>query len=808
MTELRIALRSLLKSPGFTFAAVATLALATGAATAVFSIARAVLLEPLPYKDPERIVRFTGWKVGETDQRYDSVSYPDLHDAAKLSGAFESAAAFDEWSPSLLGTVQYGGEAEVLVGAAVDSGFFGVLGVEPQRGRFFVAAEDLPGNDTTVVISDGLWRRKFGAREDLVGQPVRVDSRVLTVVGITPAGFKHPYLSDSTEPIDIWTTLAVDPGTNQAPRSGRAFTGVARLKRGITVEQAAARVEAASINLEKAYPDTNKGRRVTVVPLHARITRNVQKPIWLFFAAVLLLLLMACVNVANLMLARVSSRNADLAVRSALGARPWHLFVPLLAETLLLGITGAALGVFVAFAGTRWIARAAADAIPRIESVAIDAPVALFALGAGILAALLVAATPAIRQLRGWQALQLRGRGASDDIGALSAHASLVVVQVALSVVLLTGAALVARSLWNLLSIETGIDERNAFVFGVRAPATQYAELTDVPRFYDELERKLREIPGVTAAGATTILPFDGDWNGMGFTIDGRPAPPPGEGPYAEQRTITPGYFAAIGMPLVAGRAFTRDDDADAPPVMIIDETFARTYWPNESALGKRITAFSGKSHEIVGIVRAARIMSVGEPAVPTFYATWAQRANRRSAQVVVRTAGSADTVMPAIRSAVASVSPDAPVMQFRPLSAVIGKSLGAQRLRASLLSLFGVAALLLAALGVAGVLATNVARRRREIGVRMALGATAREIAAFIVSRGMRMVAIGLVAGALISLATNRVLQTMLFGVEATDPLSMLAVAALLAISGLLAAAIPALRAAATDPGTVMRAE
>jgi putative ABC transport system permease protein len=803
MTELRIALRTLLKSPGFTFAAVATLMLATGAATAVFSIARAVLLEPLPYKDPERIVRFTGWKVGESDQRYDSVSYPDLHDAVKQSGAFENAAAFDEWSPSLMGA----GEAEVLTGAGVDSPFFDVLGVQPQRGRFFVASEDVPGKDTSVVISDGLWRRKFGAREDLIGQGIRIDSRTLTVVGITPRGFKHPYLSDSTDPIDIWTTIAADPNTNQAPRSGRAFTGIARLKTGVALEQARARVDAVSKNLEQAYPDDNTGRRMTVVPLHARITRNVQKPIWLFFAAVLLLLLMACVNVANLMLARVSSRKGDLAVRSALGARPWHLFVPLLAETLILGVTGAIAGVFVALAGTRWIARAAADAIPRIDSVTIDAPVALFALGAGVLAALLVAATPAIRQWRGWQALQLRGRGASEDIASLSAHASLVVVQVALSVVLLTGAALVARSLWNLLAVDTGIDERNAYVFGMRAPASKYAELTDVPRFYDELERTLREIPGVTAAGASSILPFDGDWNGMGFTIDGRPAPKPGEELSAEQRTVTPGYLDALGIPIVAGRGFTKDDDADAPPVIVVDELFAKTYWPNESPLGKRITVFD-RSNEIVGVVRAARMMSIAEPAVPTFYAAWPQLPRRRSASVIVRSTGSAETVIPAIRAAVASVSPDAPVMNPRPMSAVIGKSLGAQRLRATLLSLFGVAALLLAALGIAGVLATNVARRRREIGVRMALGATAREIAGFIVRRGMRMVAIGLVAGAIVSLATNRVLQSMLFGVEATDPLSLLAVAALLAIAGLVAAAVPALRAASTDPGTVMRAE
>jgi putative ABC transport system permease protein len=802
MTEIRLAFRSLLRSPGFTFAAVATLTLAVGAATAVFSIARAVLLEPLPYKDPERIVRFIGGKEGEADARYDSISYPDLRDVAAQSGAFERTAAFDEWSPSLVGA----GEAEVLIGGAVDSGFFETLSVRPARGRYFVAAEDVPGNDTTVVISDGLWRRKFGAREDVAGEPIRLDRRTLTIVGVTPPGFTHPYLGDNTDPIEIWTRIAADLNTDQAPRSSRSYTTIGRLKRGVTIEQASARVSAVAKRLEQVYPDTNTGRKMTVVPLHARITRNVQKPIWLFFAAVLLLLLMACVNVANLMLARVSTRGADLAVRAALGARRWHLFVPLLAETLVLGLTGAVAGVFVAFAGTRWIARAASD-IPRIDAVTIDVPVVLFALGTGVLAALLVAATPALRQWRGWQSLHLRGRGTSDDISSLNAHASLVVVQVALSVVLLTGAALVARSLWNLLSVDTGLDERGAYVFSVRAPASAYPELPDVVRFYDEVQRKLREIPGVTAAGVTSILPFDGDYNGMGFTIDGRPAPLPGHELSAEQRTVTPGYFEAVGIPIVAGRAFTNDDDADAPPVLIVDETFARTHWPGQSPIGQRITVFD-RSNEIVGVARAARIMSVGEAAAPTFYAAWAQLPRRRSAHVVVRSTASGATIVPAIRAVVASVSPDAPVMNPRPLAAVAGKSLGAQKLRTTLLSMFGIAALLLAAVGVAGVLATNVARRRREIGIRMAVGATTREIAGYIVLRGMRMVGIGLLAGALLSFMTNRVLQTMLFGVDAHDPISLLAVATLLAVAGVIAAAVPAWRAAATDPATVMHTE
>jgi putative ABC transport system permease protein len=801
MHDFRVALRSLLRTPGFTFAAVVTLALAVGAATAVFSVARAVLLEPLPYAAPERLVRLIG--TSDQQSRYESISHPDFLDAVTQSGAFERAAAYDEWSPTLVGE----GEAEVLRGAAVDSGFFDVLSVRPAMGRFFVAREDQPGQDTAVVISDSLWRRRYGARTDIVGRPIRLDRSVLTIVGVLRPDFVHPHLSDNTRPIDVWTTLGIDSSTNRAPRSGRSFTAIARLRRGVTVDQAAARVATVAKRLEQVHPDTNAGRSMTVVPLHARITGAVRQPIWMLFAAVLLLLVIACVNVANLMLARVSSRGAELAVRVALGARPRDLFGPVLRETLLLGLAGAAFGLLFAQAVILSVMRAAAEPLPRVETIAIDLPVALFAVAAGLAAALFVGAIPALGQVRGWRVLQLRGRVAGDDVSSLTSHASLVVVQVALSVVLLMAATLVGRSLWNLLSIDTGIREDGATVFGVRAPSAQYPEMADVPRFYADLERRLGELPGVTAAGITAILPFDGEFNGVSYAIDGRPAPDRNDAPSAEQRTITPGYLAAVGIPMVAGRNFTSHDGADAPPVAIVDETFARAHWPDRSPIGQRIRVWDA-TREIVGVVHSARIMNVSEAPAPVLYLPWAQVPRRRSATAVVRSTASAATLLPAIRAAVSSISPDAPVVDPRPMRAVVGRSLNAQKLRAVVLGVFGVAALLLAAVGVAGVLATNVTRRRREIGVRMALGATTRDVAGFVVSRGMRMVAAGLLAGAALSLLSNRVLHTMLYGVQAVDLVSMGIVTALLAVTGLVAAVWPALRAASTDPITVMRTD
>lgn len=799
MNDLQLAVRTLRKSPAFTLASVATLALAVGAATAVFSVARTVLFAPLPYAEPERIVRLIG--TSGSAGRYDAISYPDYRDVVAHSGAFTKAAAFDEWSPALIGS----GEPEVLTGGAVDSGFFDVLGIRPARGRFFVAREDTPGQDVTAVISDSLWRRKFGAREDVIGRPIQIDGRTLTIVGITPPGFHHPYLTDDLRTIDIWTTLAIDPATNTAPRNGRSYTAIARLAPGVTREQATARVAAVSRSLETLHPE-NDGCGVTIVPLRERITASVRQPIRLLLGAVVLLLVIACVNVANLNLARITSRAGDSAVRAALGATPWHLARQLMAETLLLGLAGALGGLAIAFVLVRRLFAFAQATIPRAAEVTIDLRVAAFAVAAGLAAAVVIGAIPAIRLWLGVKKLTPGTRGTTEDVGSSRVHAALVVVQVALSVVLLMAAAVVGRSLWNLLAVDTGLADRSTIVFDFRVPRTRYRTPEDIRRFYFDVEQKMRALPGVLDAGATTLLPLNGDFNCNGYSPGPAPTDPRST-LCAEERTVTPGYLHAVGIAIIAGRGITAQDLESSPRVVVIDETLARKHWQSGSAVGQMMRVRE-ELHQIVGIAGAARIMTLQESPQPTMYLSYAQASTRRSASMVIQTRSNLDTLAPAIRRAVAEVSPDAPVQGLRTLRSLAEESVGAPRLRAILLTVFGVAALLLAAIGVAGVLALMVTRRRREIGVRLALGATAKEIVALVLGRGMRLVLLGIALGELAALASGRVLGAFLFGVPEHDPISMATVALVLALAGWAASMIPALRAGATDAFTALNSE
>jgi putative ABC transport system permease protein len=801
MDDFRIALRTLLKSPGFTFAAVATLAIAIGAATSVFSVADSVLLEPLRYREPDRIVRLFG--INPKGAGFDVISYPDYLDVVAGSGAFAKASAFQEWNPAVTGA----GDAEVLNGATVDSGFFDVLGVHPEKGRFFVAAEDKPGGDTIVVISYPLWQRKFGGA-DVVGKTILLDARPMTLVGIAPRDFEEPYLLDNTRRIDVWTTNAIDPANNyeMAPRGSRSYSAIARLRDGISVAQADARVRTVAARLGTLYPETS-GHGLTITPLRVRITGRVSKPLWMLFAAVLLLLLLACVNIANLLLARIERKSRDAAIRVAVGASGWDLIRQVFAETILLALAGTLGGVALSVVFVRWIAAFGAGSIPRLGGVALDWRVVLFVTAATFATALLVGFIPAMQLRRGQTTLRVSTRGTTTAQPAMRTQSALVVIQVAISITLLVGAVLVARSLWNLLSVDKGIEDRQAYTFNIRAPRTQFLKRPEVIGFYRTFLERLGQIPGVEAAGATTILPLGGDYTTMRFRIDGRPEPPKEAKQSGELRGITPGYFAAVGQTIVAGRDLTPADDANAPFVMVIDETLAKKYWPGQSPLGSRIKV-QGSLFEIVGVVRAARLINLADAPDPAMYVPHPQEQTFRSMSVVIRSKESLATLAPAIRAVINATGSDAAIGEIRPYRDVVAGSVSSQRFRAMLLLAFGAAALLLATLGVAGTLAYITSRREREIGVRMALGATAKQIVMLVLSRGVRLVAFGIAGGALASLFLTRLLQSMLFGVAAADPLSFAAVAATLFVAGIAASAIPAARAARTDPMTVMRSE
>ncbi len=797
MNELRFAFRRLSRTPGFTITALLTLAVAIAASTSVFSVASRVLLEPLSFREPDRIVRLVA-----TVEENGIISYPDYLDVVAQSGAFERASAFQEWEPAVSGS----GDAEVLHGATVDSGFFQVLGIRPAAGRFFVPDDDKPGGDTIVVISDSLWRRKFGARPDVIGRTIVLDAEPMTIVGIVPPDYEEPYLLDTTRRIEVWTTNAIDAASDDFPRGARSFSAIARLRNGSTFEQARSRVRTTSASLNKLYPEDGQ-HDMDIIPLKVRITAGVRKPLWILFAAVLLLLLLACVNLANLFLARVERAGRDAAIRAAIGASGWDLARQVFAETFLICAGGSAAGGILASLMVRRIVAFGAGSIPRLAGAGLDLRVMLFVIAATFVTTLLVGLIPAIQMKRGRASLRVTSQATTAASPTIWMQSSLVVAQVAISIVLLVAAALVGRSLWNLMSVDKGIDDRNAVTFPVRIPRTDFRERPKVIEVYRRLEESLRRIPGVRAAGATTILPLGGDFTSMRYRIDGEPDLPNAPRAFAELRGVTPGYFNAVGLPVIAGRGITASDVADAPHVMVVDETFARGRWPDRSPIGVRIKT-QGDVFEIVGVVRSSRLLKLAEAPVPVMYVPHAQAQSYRTMSVIVRGGGSAATLAPSIRSTLFAISKDTAIGEIRPLHAVVAGSVSPERFRALLLLAFGASALLLAVLGVGGTLAYVTSRREREMGVRMALGATSAQILSLVLSRGVKLVAIGIGVGAVFALLAARTLQSMLFGVGAADPVSFVAVATALLVAGVAASAFPAARAARTNPIQVMRAE
>jgi putative ABC transport system permease protein len=800
LNDLRYALRVLVKSPGFTLAVVLTLGLGIAATTSVFSVVDAVLLQPFRYRDPEQLVRLVNQGREMAGRRTQTISYPDLRDAVDGSSAFSVATYSVQWTPALSGY----GEAEILNGGAVDSHFFETFGVQPERGRFFLASEDKPGNDDKVVISHGLWMRKFGGA-DIIGKALRIDGRVLTVVGIVPPTFEDPRLNNPRDS-DIWTTLA--PVPEEWSRSSRSMSAVARLRQGVTLGQARARVKAIAARLRTAYPADNGDEDIEVIPVREMVVGDVKKPLALLLAAAGLLLLIACANVVNLMLARTSRRAGEIAVRVALGASPWHLLRRLLAEALVLSAVGGGLGVLLANGAVQLLHQLGGGSVPRLLHVTLDRGVLLFAFGVTLVTAVVTAILPAVHAIRGRIAGPSASRGASAGLAAQRAQATLVVVQVAISVVVIATAALLGRSLWNLFRIDKGFNARGVLTMQVRAPREDYKDRAAFEGFYRDAASRLAALPGVERAGVTTILPYDGDWSCDGFTVGAEtPAGHRQEG-CAETRVVDANYLPAIGATLVRGRMLDAHDDAHAPLVVVVDQGFAKRAFGNADPIGKQIRSH-GQTRTIVGLTAPARLLNVDEPANPVVFIPNLQddRAGRER-WVVLRTSVDPAALMASARGVISGLSPNAPVMYMRSMREVIAESLAPQRFRALLVGGFALAALLLAAIGVAGMLAFATSQRLREIGIRLALGATRGGIARLVVARALQLVILGSLLGIVGALAAGRFVEALLFGVRAADPLTLGAVVVTLTLAALLAAAAPALRAASVEPVEVLRSE
>ena len=785
--DLRFAMRTLLRSPAFTAVAVATLALGIGANTAVFSIVRGVLLRPLPYRNAGRLL-------------FGNVSIPDAADIRRGAPAVEDAALF----ASNLYNVGIGAEVEQLRGALVSREFFRIVGGPALAGR---ALGEGDAEQPVAVLSQGLARRSFGSEAAALGRAIPLSGRAFTVVGVMPAAFELP-----GREYDLWIPLEHEMARTPAQMSNRGlriFRMIALVRPGVSLAAARAQVAAVSVRLQRAYPDTNKGVAFDFVPLADRLVGGVRPALSALFAAVGLILLIASANVAGLLLARGAARERELAIRSALGAGRARILRQLLTESLLLSLAGAVAGVLLAAWAVSALPLVAPGGLPRLSEIRIDRGVLLFTLVASVASGLLFGLAPAL-QASASRMGAVRGTSTGSRASARGSRlrAALVVAEVALAVVVLVGAGLLVRSLQRLLHVEKGFqpDSLTSFVLNVYeldgAPARDAAA--------EEVVRRIRALPGVSAAGAGSALPPETAQRATRFEIEGRAASDSDQDS-AYFVGATPGYFEAMGTRMLEGRAFADSDRADSPRVAAISRGLARRLFPSGGALGRRVRLLNPDAgpewREIVGVVEDVRYSGLSDPGDSAVYTPFSQTPFLW-AYVMVRSATPGAALAPVLREEVRRVHPALAAARIRPVEQLVDESVAAPRFHASLLSGFAGLALLLAALGLFGLVSYSAAMRRREIGIRIALGASPRDVFASVAGGGVRLVALGLALGAAASLAASRLVAGLLFEVQPADPYTYAAIAAVMLATGFAAGAIPARRAARVDAASALRAE
>jgi putative ABC transport system permease protein len=794
--DARYGLRMLLKKPGFTLTAVITLALGIGATSTIFSFVNGILLRPLPYQDSGRLVSLdeTAPKRGITSM---GVSFPNFLDWREQNRVFTGVAAYGGADYTLTGS----GEPEQLSGADISYNTFEVLGVAPILGRTFTAEEDRPGNNLVVILGHNLWARRFGAKPDIIGQKITLLNRPHTVIGVMPPDFKFP------EVADLWVPLALD--TSMWTRNDHGLSAIARLKPGVTVEQAQSDMTAIARRIEEANPVTNEGLGVGVIPLREGLVSDYHKALFILLGVVGLVLLIACANVANLLLARASARVKEVAIRTALGAGRWRVFRQLVTESLVLGVMGGALGLMLAIWGLDLLLAAIPIDFPFWMKFNLDGRVLGFTAGVTLLTGLIFGAAPALQASKVDlnETLKDGGRGAAGG-GRHRMLRSLVVAEVALSLILLIGAGLMMRSFMRLQQTNPGLNPDNLLTLRMDLPSAKYNTPEKRQRFYKELFERISALPGVEAAGGVSNLPLGGATWGRSLTVEGFPVLPVGQAPIINHCVITPNYFRAMGIPLLMGRDFTDADARDSMKVTIIDERLAREYWPNESPLGKHVRFGPPEGneplHTIVGVVGAVKHESLRLTRRNTVYLPHAQIVIDDMALAV--RAANPENLTPAVRGQVNAIDPDLPIIGVRTMAEIVSRSVWQPRLYTILFGVFAAVALALASIGIYGVMAYSVSERTREIGVRVALGAQRSDVLKLVVAQGMKLTLIGACVGLGAALALTRLMQTLLFEVSATDPLTFVALAAFLSVVALVACYLPARRAANVDPMIALR--
>jgi putative ABC transport system permease protein len=803
--DVRYAARSLMKNRGFTAVAVITLALGVGATTAIFSVVNTVMVRPLPFADPGRLVRL--WESNPTGGWPQfSHSHPNFLDWRAQQTTLEGMAAY---AGASFATSSDGG-AEIVRGMAVTADFLPLLGAQPALGRNFTAEEDRPGAPLVVLLGDGYWRRRFAGSNTVLGQTVALNGRTFSIIGVLPASFQW-----GTTNLEVMVPLAPDPQRN---RGDHRISAIGRLKPGISTERALADFVGITAGLAERFPDSNRNWTARLATYYDwMVPRETRESLLVLLGAVALVLLIACGNVANLLLARGAVRQRELSVRIALGAARWRIFRQLLTESLLLAMVAGAVGLLVGVATTRLLVAFGPDSVPRLDEVSFDRNVLAFAIAISLLSALIFGLIPALQVSRQRPADTLRDatRGASGGVGRQHLRSALTIAEVALSVALLIGAGLLLRSFAQLRQVAPGFTIDGVMTLRINLPGTSYPTMDHRVAFYDRLLADVRAQPGMAGAATSSAVPLSGDNTSTTLVLQHR-QPAPGEELSADWRLVSPGYFETMGIAL-RGRDFTPADRLNTLRVAIISESLAQLYFPGEDPLGKTvgIGSFGPDRHTIIGVAGNVRSFGLDDEPAPMVYGSAVAYAGWNPMYLVWRTAATSPQgpatpaqQVPGIRDAVRRIDPGVPIYDVRSLSEMLSDSFGPRRFNMYLLGVFASVALALAAIGLFGVMAYLVAQRTREIGVRLALGAERRDIFRLVLGRGVVLAVIGAVIGVGGALWLSRVMQSLLFSVSATDPATFAAVPILLIVVAVVACYVPARRAMSVDPVTALRAE
>ena len=806
LQELRYGARRLRLSPAFTTIVVLTLALGIGANTAIFSVVNAVLLRPLPYREPDRLVTIEHYypSLNALEAPVSALGFTEYRDKTK---SFDGMAVQTGFGPNLTGF----GDPERLQGGRVTGQYFSTLGVPAARGRTIVPGEDEQGKDRVVVLSDALWHRLFAGDPSAIGKSLQLNGNAYEIIGVMPPGFRD-FFGRTTE---LWVPLAFTPAQVTSGRTNEWLSLTARLRAGVTLEAAQAEMKVFAEQLKQGYPDSYPPDwTLKVTTLNQKATGRIRPALLVLLGAVGFVLLIACANVANLLLARAAARQKEVAIRTALGATRWHLVRQLLVESVLLAVIGGAFGLFLAWIGVRSISSGALSQIVGPAPVAIDSTVLAFTIALSVFTGLLFGVVPAVQisMTRFHDTLKEGGRSVSADRGSHAVRRMLVIAEVALALMLLAGAGLLIKSFSKILGVSPGFDATNVLTMNVSLPAAKYGSDTARRAFWDQALPRIAAIPGVRSVGAISTMPFAGGWSTGSFSVEGYTPKPQENNPWGDIRLATPGFAETLKIPLKKGRFISEQDLPGGPPVVVVDEEMVRRYWPDTDPIGKRIYFGPAPNQpieyiEVVGVVGHAKQEGLDAEDRVQLYFPYRQQP-QGFMQVAIRTDVPPMNIVPAVKQAVQSIDKDQPLAQVKTMEQLLSESVGQRRLSMLLLGLFATIALVLASIGIYGVMSYSVAQRAHEIGIRMALGAARGNVLQLVMRQGMSLVVIGLALGILGAFGVTRLLATQLFGVEPTDPATFTLVAVGLALVALVATLVPALRATRVDPLVALRQE